>query len=398
MLLRTVSLIIVGAGLAINGHSQSFITNGLVAYYPFNGDVSDATGNGHDGQQTNTFPTLDRFGNPSGALFFPGDYPTRVSWVEIPWSSQFSNHTWTIAAWVNIQRFQSFNRILDNGGDDNSGIPGYSLTYSQKTNNGRFFFILGAGWGGGGDYIYGTTMIQSNTWYSVVGTYDGTNAAIYVNGSLDVGAAKNWVLSSKKPIEIGRFQGNIGYPHYTSLYTGAMDDTRIYSRSLSPSEVRQLYIVESSSECILHRASATATLNNGFVVGATITDFGCGYTNTPPVLILGGGGTGATAAAVVSNGVVVNISITSAGIGYTSTPGIYIYSPVGLQIGLKKAVKPSFSDLFVGTNYQLQVSSGLNTWTNQGSPFPATFPSMDYPQYFDVDDWSQLFFRLLITP
>jgi hypothetical protein len=65
-----------------------------------------------------------------------------------------------------------------------------------------------------------------------------------------------------------------------------------------------------------------------------------------------------------------------------------------VQIGLIKAVKPSFSGLSVGTNYQLQVSSNLNTWTNQGTAFTATNTSMIYPQYWDVANWNQLFFRL----
>jgi hypothetical protein len=95
---------------------------------------------------------------------------------------------------------------------------------------------------------------------------------------------------------------------------------------------------------------------------------------------------------------VVSITITDAGVGYTSTPNIYIYSPFGLQISLIKAVKPAFSGLLLGTNYQLQVSSDLNTWTNRGSFFTATNPSMIYPQYFDVADWGQLFFRLETTP
>ncbi len=72
-------------------------------------------------------------------------------------------------------------------------------------------------------------------------------------------------------------------------------------------------------------------MDNGFVVGATITDSGCDYTNTPFVLIQGGGGAGATATAVVSNGVVVNIIITDAGAGYTSTPTVHIAPPFGLS-------------------------------------------------------------------
>ena len=77
--------------------------------------------------------------------------------------------------------------------------------------------------------------------------------------------------------------------------------------------------------------------------------------------------------------------------------GVYALN-LGPQIGLLKAVKPSFSYLAVGTNYQLQVSGDLNTWTNQGSAFTATNSSMVYPQYFDVANWSQLFFRLQLAP
>ena len=129
-----------------------------------------------------------------------------------------------------------------------------------------------------------------------------------------------------------------------------------------------------------------------------ISDPGCNDTNASAVLIQGGGGTGATATAVVSNGVVVKIAISNAGTGYTSTPTIHIYSPVGLQFGLLKAVKPSFTDLLLGTNYQLQVSADMSTWTNQGVPFTATSPRMVYPQYWDVDNWNSLYFRLKIAP
>ena len=147
-----------------------------------------------------------------------------------------------------------------------------------------------------------------------------------------------------------------------------------------------------------HRATASAVVSNGVVVKITVTDSGSGYTNPPTVLIQGGGGTGATATAVVSNGFVTSIIITGGGIGYTGTPSIYIYSPFGLQVGLIRAVTTSFSDLLVGTNYQLQISGDLNTWTNQNSPFTATNPAMIYPQYWDVDSWNKLFFRLQVAP
>jgi len=59
------------------------------------------------------------------------------------------------------------------------------------------------------------------------------------------------------------------------------------------------------------------------------------------------------------------------------------------------AIQPTFANLILTTNYQLQVSGDLNKWTNQGSEFTATNSNMVYPQYWNVDDWSQLFFRLV---
>ena len=63
-----------------------------------------------------------------------------------------------------------------------------------------------------------------------------------------------------------------------------------------------------------------------------------------------------------------------------------------------KAVNPLLFNLSPGTNYQLQLSGDLTNWTNQGTPFTATNTSMVYPQYWDVDGWEKLFFRLQIVP
>jgi hypothetical protein len=70
----------------------------------------------------------------------------------------------------------------------------------------------------------------------------------------------------------------------------------------------------------------------------------------------------------------------------------------GPRVDLLKAVKPSFSHLTLTTNYQMQISADLNTWSNYGAAFTATNTSMVYPQYFDVDNWNSLFFRLQASP
>ncbi len=68
------------------------------------------------------------------------------------------------------------------------------------------------------------------------------------------------------------------------------------------------------------------------------------------------------------------------------------------RLDLIKAVKPAFHDLSLGTNYQLQVSADMFTWTNSGAPFSPTNTNMIYPQYWDVDNWGKLFFRLQVVP
>lgn len=73
-------------------------------------------------------------------------------------------------------------------------------------------------------------------------------------------------------------------------------------------------------------ATATATVISGFVVGATITAGGSGYTS-PPAVTITGNGTGAAATATVSSGAVSGITITNAGSGYTTGATISIAPP-----------------------------------------------------------------------
>ena len=120
-------------------------------------------------------------------------------------------------------------------------------------------------------------------------------------------------------------------------------------------------------------ATGIATLTGSFVTGVMITDGGGGYTNTPLVRFIGGGGSGAGAYAVVSNGVVISITVTNAGYGYTNAPLVvidppYISYPV---LSLARVSVLAFSNLTVGASYQLQ-QSWLWYWTNQPVSFTAT--------------------------
>jgi len=84
-------------------------------------------------------------------------------------------------------------------------------------------------------------------------------------------------------------------------------------------------------------AGATAQMLSGFVYGATVTNGGAGYTITPRVQFIGGGGSGAIGNASITNGQVTTITMTNAGSGYTSSPSILIDPPTGLLVGQTNA-------------------------------------------------------------
>lgn len=73
-------------------------------------------------------------------------------------------------------------------------------------------------------------------------------------------------------------------------------------------------------------ATATAEVISGFVIGASVTYGGTGYTSAPTVTITGNG-TGATATGTVSGGTVSGITITNAGSGYNTGATITLAQP-----------------------------------------------------------------------
>jgi hypothetical protein len=81
-----------------------------------------------------------------------------------------------------------------------SGIQGFYLAY--HVSNG---FSTGSGWGGGGpEEVASGETLKPNRYYHVVGTYDGTKAEIWVNGTKMASKTVNYNVTSQKDISIGR--------------------------------------------------------------------------------------------------------------------------------------------------------------------------------------------------
>ena len=88
---------------------------------------------------------------------------------------------------------------------------------------------------GTGEYV-GTFMTDS-LWHHIVGTYDGTNVRVYVDGVVggSVGSLSGLTSTSSLAFTVGAENGG------SKFWEGPVDDLRIYSRALSQLDVTDLY-------------------------------------------------------------------------------------------------------------------------------------------------------------
>ena len=72
------------------------VKEGLIAYYPFDGNAKDYSVHGYNGEENGPTASIGRFGQQEGALKFNGvdDY------IEIPKFSNFNSDSGTICFWV----------------------------------------------------------------------------------------------------------------------------------------------------------------------------------------------------------------------------------------------------------------------------------------------------------
>jgi hypothetical protein len=78
-------------------------TNGLIAWYPFNGNANDESGNGNNGTVNGATLTSDRFGNVEKAYSFDGS-GNNIQLGNIPFSSfdNLDGSDFTISLWYKL--------------------------------------------------------------------------------------------------------------------------------------------------------------------------------------------------------------------------------------------------------------------------------------------------------
>ncbi|MEK9149380.1 MAG: LamG-like jellyroll fold domain-containing protein, partial [Candidatus Desantisbacteria bacterium] len=130
----------------------------------------------------------------------------------------------TMETWINISDAASWKTIVGT----NTSMAEIAIS---DTGQARF------GQNGGGGWWVNGGAISLNMWHHIVGVYDGTNASIYVDGSLIAGPTANSFTSNHGSTLIGRAT-TTGTDEW---FSGKMDEVRIYNRALTSSEIRSHY-------------------------------------------------------------------------------------------------------------------------------------------------------------
>lgn len=221
--------------------SAQIPTNGLVSYYPFNGNAND-TISSNNGTVNGATLTTDRFGNPNSAYNFKANQGNNIS---IPTNTfHFSNYTYSF--WINMSK-------LPNSGDRSviMSIGGMGGDQGVSINNDYFGGV--EMFDGVGSYSSGSTAIYTNgpgldtgSWYHIVSVRDTNYVKTYINGQLAVTSQSS--MGALPGYGSSSFGARIGSRFNATLaFNGKIDEVRIYNRGLDSNEVMALYL---GNECI----------------------------------------------------------------------------------------------------------------------------------------------------
>jgi len=225
-------LLILALIISTAGYTQD-LSLGLQAYYPFNGNANDASGNGNNPVFNNAALTSDKNGNANSAYHFNGT----STYIQVPSSASLNMATtMSIAARVRPTGFYTgfcYNNMMVSKGesDQESGI--YSLRFSDQvtgctgnptTATEQFYGV---------NTIAAQPYVSLNQWYDVVWTCDGTTSKIYVNCVLQGTGPAPASFSNSLDLYMGKMN-NVQYPFWLN---GDLDEVRIYNRALTVAEV-----------------------------------------------------------------------------------------------------------------------------------------------------------------
>ncbi|MEA3225427.1 MAG: LamG domain-containing protein [Planctomycetota bacterium] len=207
-------------GLVFAGVARS-ADPGLVAWYRFDGDASDSSGNNLHGTEMGD-PTYEPgvFGQ-SISLDGDGDY------VDCGLAPEFDITEFiTFTYWIKVVAFdRGWNTVISRGDDSWRSSRAGTNNYMEAAVGGTV-----------GNYTYGVTPVDDGEWHHVGWVYDGTMNYLYLDGEVDATEENSGQITvSSYPLYIGDNSQATG-----RFWNGLIDDVMIYNRALTQEEVQRI--------------------------------------------------------------------------------------------------------------------------------------------------------------
>jgi len=245
--------------------------NGLVGWWPFNGNANDESGNGNNGTVNGATLTTDRFGNNAQAYAYDGIDDR----IEIAHNQTLNCSTVSISVWFNTNNFLASNGFgphllskRETSGWGNSFQMNVGLNQAQNS--------CWADWsisGNGGIYYSNSTILNTGNWFNLVYTHDGTNVKLFLNGALVQTIVSPGLLTfNTLPLWFGA-RPNAG--NNSNWFNGKLDDIGIWNRALTECEIQDLYHAQLNSASL----SISAGADQSICAGDNVTLNGTGGSN-----------------------------------------------------------------------------------------------------------------------
>jgi hypothetical protein len=213
-----------------------------MAYYPFDGNVNDYSGNALNGVVTGMLESVaDHRGNPGKAYHFTTD-----SRIQISNSEDKKPYPMTLSIWFNIDpdfTLASGNLFSKYSTASWNGFYFKVNSYSPNTTTGWVFMpsymnSLENNTSGEFGQRWFDAPIEKGKWNHAVYIVNDSGAKIYMNNVLI--DSKEW-KGTAKPLtsDVPWFIGSS--PMWEGGIKGSLDEIRVYNRSLTESEIKVLY-------------------------------------------------------------------------------------------------------------------------------------------------------------
>ncbi len=215
----------------------SSLTTGLVGYWPFCGNANDASGNGYNGTVNGASLTTDRFGSANSAYMGSSTFQNIVT--SFPGILGTNNRS--VSIW--------FNQNSPNNSSDQWTLFNYSGNGFGEGFGAFIFPGNNLGIDVGNSYVSYNPVITLNVWHQLTVVYSSSfgntvsAVMVYLDGVLLTSYANQYNPSTT--INTGNSYSNLtfgGNPSFgPQQFLGKLDDIGIWNRTLTATEIQQLY-------------------------------------------------------------------------------------------------------------------------------------------------------------